>query len=946
MNQHDVIHFLSRVFIPSLIVGIILPCSGKSASPGTAVQAEADWKASHEIYASGMAAIPFLPFFDPDAWDEAQRKIESEDRALAEVAKTGPKGGDAIYREIYRSMRVRVYATSAPTSTFKRFVAEYRKACLAENNPMIEGVRGYLSEGIRQLAAACCLRGDEKASAELYEMEIARCRKAGLMAALGRTLDGYGSLFAVQGDLDRAERLYRESMAIRQKAGIADEARSWMLLAALDHVRGAGITSSDPLEHVKARLKVGQINFMTGTPAGDAEAELQNRKINAQTPVLELAFAFLAEGDYKTANNIMRFALTTEEAFPSQPSVSALPVYVISATCASAAGNRADATRLWLKQMDMIEELQPRDQWKKSYEQASLFGVRSLALGGSPEDLADHEVVADRMIARNGFAFFLGVEKRRRLAFGGNEAAKAVWQELMAKRVKLRDQQLADRFSTSAVSLDLMALEARFAETLGAKPSLPASPVKAVSAALPRGGAFVNYNATTRWIEKITVRKEWSATVVQPGRASVVVRCGPVNLVRAQIARYRQLANPVDGRLDDAALASASRALYDSVVAPVEKLISPEAHIVFICPDSSLAFIGLGALLNESEHFWCEKRDVRYVTGGRALLAPAQNPAIEKNLTVALIGDPQFVGDNKAADFIDPMEETREQYRRASERMKQNVPPKFRKQFEQGIEKSLQATAPSKLFKKLQKSTGKFSLEPLPGTRREILHLQKFFEKVGCKTVALFGAESTETEFRKLASSNIIHLATHGFYLEKIPSPLSTPAEALGAPPPIDQFGVYETPSSMPLMRSCLALAGAETTYKNWENGQFPKSESDGMLMADEVMDLDLSHTQLVTLSACETGLGVSLSDEGSVGVQRAFLLAGAKHVLATLWPISDAETVEFMEAFYKRVLAGEKPPAALTAVQRELLVRRREKQGFAQAIFLTAPFVLTSSEY
>jgi CHAT domain-containing protein len=81
------------------------------------------------------------------------------------------------------------------------------------------------------------------------------------------------------------------------------------------------------------------------------------------------------------------------------------------------------------------------------------------------------------------------------------------------------------------------------------------------------------------------------------------------------------------------------------------------------------------------------------------------------------------------------------------------------------------------------------------------------------------------------------------------------------------------------------------------------------------------------------------------VGIKRAFLIAGARHVLATLWPIQDIETVDFMKAFYARVVqAGETPPAALSAIQRDLLIQRREKKGLALAVNLTAPFVLTSA--
>jgi CHAT domain-containing protein len=164
----------------------------------------------------------------------------------------------------------------------------------------------------------------------------------------------------------------------------------------------------------------------------------------------------------------------------------------------------------------------------------------------------------------------------------------------------------------------------------------------------------------------------------------------------------------------------------------------------------------------------------------------------------------------------------------------------------------------------------------------------------------------------------------------------------------IDRGGVRQGAQSSginPMIRSFLALAGAQTTLSQWDQGNFPKTADDGLLMADEVMDMDFSRTLLVTLSGCETGVGVSVRGEGSVGIQRAFLLAGARHVLATLWPIQHVETVDFMKAFYARVVQdGETPPAALSAVQRYLLILRREKKGLAASVNLTAPFVLTSA--
>ena len=892
---------------------------------------------------SGMVAAPLLPFQDPDRWEEWLEKIRLQDRGISEMTTTAFKGYEAPIRVIYATAHIPIYATTAPAPIFEQFAAGYRRDYFATGGPMMERVLkssgGYLSEGIRQLAAAYRLRGYERESVEIYEQEIARCRKAGEPAQLARAMDGYGILSAAQGDLTRAEQQFREALAIRQNANLADEARSWMLLCAMRALGHQYATEEDPLEQAKARLAAGRINFAYVKNPEESEAEVRTRKANALAPVLELAFQLLAKGDYGAADRVMSIALVAEDAWRLQPS------YGFAATCALAAGEYGKAFQLFLKQDDVVAELLRQNQWRSGYDQAGRMEARARAsrgLMGNPSS-PEAEVLADRIIARNGFAFHQALEKRRRLALPEiYPGANTIWQALIVCRTAQRDRNLVDhRHAMSAVQVS--ALEARLAEALGAPPPFLESTAKAIGAALPTGAAFVDYSVSERWLEKIHVAAEWTAVIVQPGRAPAFVRCGSVKSVRAQIARYRELANPPEGaKPDDAALESASRALYESIVAPVDRLLTPTTHTVFVCPDSALAFVGLGALLDESQRFWCERRDIRYVTSGRALLASAVEKALGKEQPIALLGDPQFATAS-GADMINPTDAMEDKLK-ADGGYFASLSPQARKESAKR-ESELIAS----VFKKAPKPAQKFSLAPLPGTSREVNRLRSFFETAGWRTATLLGSDATEVKLKTISRPGILHLATHGVFLDEIPSGLQDPFHSLGLATRQDQFAAqgdtnYGYMDLSPLMRSCLALAGAETTYTNWQNGSFPKTASDGMLMADEVMDMDLSRTLLVTLSACETGLGASVSGEGAVGVQRAFLLAGARHVLATLWPIADAETVEFMEAFYRRVLAGEKPPAALTAVQRELLVERRKKLGLAQAVYLTAPFVLTSA--
>jgi CHAT domain-containing protein len=119
-----------------------------------------------------------------------------------------------------------------------------------------------------------------------------------------------------------------------------------------------------------------------------------------------------------------------------------------------------------------------------------------------------------------------------------------------------------------------------------------------------------------------------------------------------------------------------------------------------------------------------------------------------------------------------------------------------------------------------------------------------------------------------------------------------------------------------PLLRSGLALAGANTWLRG---GSPPVDAEDGLLTAEDVSGLDLRDTEMVVLSACETGLGDVRTGDGVYGLQRAFTLSGARTLVMSLWKVPDLQTEELMVAFYRRLLAGEPRALALRAAQREI---------------------------
>lgn len=131
------------------------------------------------------------------------------------------------------------------------------------------------------------------------------------------------------------------------------------------------------------------------------------------------------------------------------------------------------------------------------------------------------------------------------------------------------------------------------------------------------------------------------------------------------------------------------------------------------------------------------------------------------------------------------------------------------------------------------------------------------------------------------------------------------------------------------MLRSGLMLAGGN---RAWQGAEVPKGMEDGVLTASEISLMDLRKTDMAVLSACETGLG-DISDEGVLGLQRAFKNAGVKTVIMSLWRVDDEATSFMMTEFYKNLLAGKSKREAFRLAQDT--VRGRYEDPFYWAAFI-----------
>jgi len=304
---------------------------------------------------------------------------------------------------------------------------------------------------------------------------------------------------------------------------------------------------------------------------------------------------------------------------------------------------------------------------------------------------------------------------------------------------------------------------------------------------------------------------------------------------------------------------------------PVADRIRQNKNIktVYISPDGFYNAINLQTLQNPAtKKYVVEESNIRLVTNTKDLINWKREH--KKNFVngAALFGYPDYSRKDTTASGIDK---------------KRDI--------------AFFNTAPDSI----QRLFAERQIKRLPGTRIEIDAINKLLVDNQVKAVLYMERLATEEEIKALRSPAILHIATHGFFLHDIVIKEDRTFAGFDAKKFVDN----------PLLRSGLLLAGSQQAV----NGSTDSDSEDGILTAYEAMNLTLDDTELVILSACETGLGEIKNGEGVYGLQRAFQTAGAWSLLMSLWKVDDNATQELMILFYKNWLeSGDKYEALLRA--------------------------------
>ncbi|MGI8788321.1 MAG: CHAT domain-containing protein [Pyrinomonadaceae bacterium] len=324
-----------------------------------------------------------------------------------------------------------------------------------------------------------------------------------------------------------------------------------------------------------------------------------------------------------------------------------------------------------------------------------------------------------------------------------------------------------------------------------------------------------------------------------------------------------------------------ARVVDEKVMQPIRALLGDSKHLL-VSPDGELNLIPFEALFDEKGRYLIENYSFTYLTSGRDLLR-MQMSRESKNKTLIIA----------APIFGLPAAETKggNQARRTLRH----------------INKRRSVTAARDL-------SGVY-FAPLNGTAQEARLIQTLFPDA----TFLTGAQATETALKQVAAPRILHIATHGFFLED-ENFLNDKSQTATR----DAKTTIE--SENPLLRSGLALAGANQRSTNGD---------DGILTALEASGLNLWGTKLVVLSACDTGVGEIKNGEGVYGLRRAFTLAGTESLVMSLWSVSDYTTRELMTNYYKNLKQKMGRGAALRQAQLEMLKRKGREHPFYWAAFI-----------
>lgn len=709
--------------------------------------------------------------------------------------------------------------------------------------------------------------------------------------SIAYTLNDLGNIFSAKGDEDKALEFYKRALEIREKAlgpNHPDVAWSLELLgtsfrtkgdyrqAETNYLRGLEILRKTfGEEHYRIARMLGnlavlyqlQAEYKRAEPLFRQCVEMMEKTAGKEhqdyaTAIYNQAKFYTDKGDYEQAEPLYKRALEIAEKFYAAPHPDVI-IYLNGLARNYQAKGDTKQSLNFLTRSHLLSESVAQTILFTSSEKQKLLYLNSLSgetnqflsahLKFAPNDAAALELALTTIFERKGrvsdaVAFEISALRNR---FNADD------QILLENLIKTTSQLAQKILNSSENTNEIKELEEqkeKLEQEISRRSSefrsrIQPATISSIQAAIPENAALIEF-AIYRPFEPKAIGDDETKAFGEPRYVAYVVRkngkiqwkdLGVAKTIDDSIENFRQALRDVE-RKDVAQLA---RVADEKIMSSLRPLFGDAKHLL-ISPDGNLSLIPFEALVDEKKQFLIENYSFTYLTSGRDLLRMQTKRESKTNPLV--IANPLF-----------------------------------------GVSETTASVS--------SKRQNETFFAPLGGTLREAKSIQTIFPNANILTES----NATETILKQTNAPQILHLATHGFFLE-------------------DKKIVN------PLLRSGLAFTGA-----NSRKGE----KDDGILTALEASGLNLWGTKLVVLSACDTGLGEVRNGEGVYGLRRAFVLAGTESLVMSLWSISDFVTREMMTNYYKNLKNGLGRGASLRQVQLEMLKKPNRQHPFYWASFI-----------
>lgn len=780
------------------------------------------------------------------------------------------------------------YSTAEPLSLR---ALKIRENVLGPNSPA-------LANDLLEMSADYQDRGDYFKAEEMQQRAWGILERANLTetADAAGVLEGLANTYYARGDYRSAESYSERSRAV------------WEKLIGPDHFHLStsftfmGRVAYDAAEYAKSEEMFRRALALS-------EKALGKDHLSVTTYVNNLAMVYCTTGRYAEGEALYQGALAVHEQKAAMSYPPAQETLYGLARCFAADGNPTEAVKLQSlastnEERFLAVNLAIGSEREKQAFVTSLSSRTSrnisLHILQAPDDPAALHLAVATILQRKGRvqdAVSANLSALRQRFGADDQRILDQLHELTSKLAKLvlngPQKVPAREYSNQIGALEDQRdeLEAEMSRrSAGFYPRSKPATLGAIEAAIPENAALIEFSVYRPFDPKA---QDSPKAYGEPRYAAYVVRgrgevqwkdLGQTNPVDEAIAGWRQaLRDPQ--RKDVKQLA---RALDEKILQPLRGMIGDATHLL-VSPDGELNLIPFEALVDEQGRHALERYSISYLTTGRDLLR--MQVARESKSPPIVIADPSF-GEPAATLMV--------QAGRTNGKLARST------------------TARRSITSGEELSTVYFA--PLGGTALEARTIKSLFPEAQ----VLMGQQATKAALKQVEAPRLLHIATHGFFL------LDAANDTKPGPPKTGVNGTRAISARAkienPLLRSGLALAGA-----NLNKG----SGDDGILTALEASNLNLWGTQLVTLSACDTGVGEVKNGEGVYGLRRAFFLAGSETLVMSMWPVSDYVTRELMTEYYRGLKKGLGRGEALRQAQLGMLKRKGRLHPFYWASFI-----------